>query len=132
MKLQQFINQHGIKIDAEWADTNPHWTGEYPMNHWKCKLTNKYRKQMTVYFSTGLGLNGNPEAKDVLDCLAMDASCIENSRNFEDFANDIGYDPDSRKAEKIYKVILRQAEQLKKFLLGNDNYNTLLWDTERL
>jgi hypothetical protein len=72
-----------------------------------------------------------PTLETILDCLGSDASSWENARDFEDFANELGYDTDSRKAEQIYKQIGENAKRLK-FLLGEDLYKELLWDTERL
>ena len=64
---------------------------------------------------------------------ASDSSSIENNllTGFEGWASDLGYDPDSRKAEKIFKVCEKQAERLKKFL-GDELYKILLWETEGL
>lgn len=42
-----------------------------------------------------------PTAKDVLACLMIDYSVI-NHPNFESWADEFGYDKDSREAEKIY------------------------------
>lgn len=130
MNVKQFCNKHKIKARSEWADSNPHMADSQNMNHFKVTLKTAGR-QMTLYFSQGYGISGEPTAADVLDCLASDAASVENSREFEEWASDLGYDPDSRKAEKIYKTIIKQAERLKKFL-GNDLYKTLLWDTEGL
>ena len=130
MNVKQFCNKHKVKARADWADSNPNMADSQNMNHFKVTLRHAGR-QMTLYFSQGYGISGEPTAADVLNCLASDSSSVENSREFEEWASDLGYDPDSRKAEKIYKTIIKQAERLKKFL-GNDLYKTLLWDTEGL
>ena len=72
-----------------------------------------------------------PTVADVLDCLAMDASSYDNSRDFEDWASDFGMDTDSRKAERIYRVSGEQAKQLR-HLLGDEAYRDLIEDVERL
>lgn len=146
---QQFIEETGSTMTASRADANPHMT-DFQGDHWRCvlKLTGKGKnpfapgtylgenwappvKQLTVYFSKGYGHNGaEPTADEVLDCLASDAASIENARGFEDWASDLGYDPDSRKAEKIFKACERQTAKLKAFL-GEDRYQELLWEVER-
>lgn len=73
----------------------------------------------------------HPDAESVLDCLASDAATVENARRFEEWAEELGYDPDSREAEKTFDVCVDAAKQLEDFL-GRDAYNTLLWDIERL
>jgi hypothetical protein len=89
----------------------------------------KLRADYEFYLSSRMTPTA-PEVADVLDCLASDASGVENSRDFEEWCSEYGYDTDSRKAEKTYRICAAQAEQLKSFL-GEDLYKQLLWDTER-
>jgi hypothetical protein len=84
---------------------------------YSCTLTYKKRR-MTVDFWQGSAHRDEPTAKDVLECLLSDAS-VEDYNGFEDWASDMGFDEDSRKAEKIYRDVLTQTEKLKK-LLGDD------------
>src|SRR5690606_17027418 len=105
-------------------------------NHWKCTLVRKAhdgkRRRMTVYFSQGSGFNGRePEVGAVLESLALDAFSFDNAQDFEDFAANFGYDPDSRKAEKIYLACGREARKLARFL-GDHDYQALLYDVEQL
>jgi hypothetical protein len=46
-----------------------------------------------------------PDACDVLHSLLMDSEVLD-SNSFESWASDFGYDPDSRKAESIYRACL--------------------------
>lgn len=72
-----------------------------------------------------------PTVSDVLDCLANDASTVMYSQNFMEWADNLGYDTDSRKAEAIYNRILETTKDLQRFL-GTDKFNDLLNNTERL
>lgn len=45
-----------------------------------------------------------PDLKDVEFALVSDAECYESSSDFEDFCVNLGYDSNSRKAEKIYNA----------------------------
>lgn len=138
--IKQFINKHSVKISSEYTDNNPNWEQDgdrsYFMNHYKVVLSARFdgkRRQMTTYFSMGLGLHGEPQAADVLDCLASDAAGVENAGDFEDWASEYGYDTDSRKAERIYKNCKRAANRLYKFLNSDSEiYNGLLFETEKL
>lgn len=49
-----------------------------------------------------------PTLKDILYCLVQDSDVI-NYRDFEDWADNIGYNPDSRKDEKIYQACMKIA-----------------------
>jgi hypothetical protein len=128
--MKQFVNKNKIKATSEWANANPNMADSQNMNHFKVTLRGGGR-QMTLYFSQGYGISGEPDAASVLNCLASDSASVENARSFDDWASDLGYDPDSRKAEKIFKTCEVQAAKLKKFL-GEALYKTLLWDTEGL
>lgn len=130
--MRQFIDQHNITIENEWADSNPNMSDEKwarTATHWKCTLK-MGRKRLTTYFSQGSAHTDEPTAADILNSLASDASGYEDARSFEDWCSEYGYDTDSRKAENIYRTIGKQAKQLKQFL--GDDYDTLLYKTERL
>lgn len=53
-----------------------------------------------------------PDMDNVLACLALDASAIDFAR-FEDWADEYGYDRDSRSAEKAYRDCLETALALR-------------------
>jgi hypothetical protein len=130
MNTRDFISTRNITATAERVDRNPNMADSENMDRWRVRLSSG-NKRMTVYFSMGVGHNGRePEAADVLDCLASDAAGIENATNFEDWASEYGYDTDSRKAHRTYQACHRQADKLSKFL--GDSYETLLFDVERL
>jgi len=149
VKIVDFTASNRISMTAERVDSNPHFMDSDNMDHWKCVFTRKVMPEerpnmttngraalqpktvakMTTYFSMGYGHNGTePDAASVLDCLASDASSVDQN-TFETWAGDMGYDSDSRKAEKIYKACEHGARRLKKFL-GEDMYETLLYNTE--
>lgn len=130
MNTTDFCKMHHIRIESEYADENknaPEWTDA---NHYKVTLK-MGKKQFTTYYSMGYAITEEPQADDVLNCLALDSSSVENARDFSDFANELGYDDDSIKALHTYKVCVKQAKRLKEFL-GEDLYNTLLWEVESL
>jgi hypothetical protein len=128
--MKEFVEKNNVKIAVEYADENknaPDWKNA---NHYKVTLRSN-GKQLTTYFSQGYGITGEPKPEDVLSSLSLDSSGVENSRSFEDWAAEYGYDTDSRKAERIYKVCEKQANKLKTFL-GDDLYQELLYHTESL
>ena len=131
--LQSFINRNHIRMTCDSADSNPNmdsdeWTRQ--ASHWKCTIVGPKLRKLTVYFSQGSAHTSEPTAVDVLDCLASDAVGVENAHDFEDWCREYGYDIDSRKAERTFKTIERQADGLKR-VLGPEAYKTLLYNTER-
>lgn len=133
MNTNEFCRKHGVRMSCKATNGNPHFAEDEwarTASHFKCVLHFEKRR-MTVYFSQGPAIKGEPCAADILDCCASDAAGFENARSFEEWTRDLGYDEDSRKAERIYKAVERQSRKLKA-LLGNDLYDDLLWKTERL
>jgi len=131
--LRRFIDRENLRMSCEWADRNPHMADDdwsRSASHYRCTIR-QGRKSMVTYFSMGPAHTTEPELRDVLDCLASDAAGYENARSFGEWAEEYGYDPDSRKAERTYRTIARQATRLRAFL-GDSAYDTLLWHTERL
>ena len=72
-----------------------------------------------------------PTADEVLDSLRSDAESVENCPLFEDWAGDMGYDTDSRKAERAFRACQEVRGKLMK-LLGREAYDDLLANVERL
>lgn len=79
---------------------------------------------MTVPWRQGTGITDDPDAASVLEALVMDAATIENADTFEEWAPDLGYDPDSRKAEEIYRQACKQTNDLR-ILLGGEYRETV-------
>lgn len=145
ISIEEFIRTNGISMGAcERVDANPNFADSERMDHWKVTLVRRIatpldqvnpnlgriEARMTTYFSMGYGHNGKaPEMAMVLDSLASDAS-LAGDNSFEDFCSELGYDPDSRKAEKTYKACKHSASRLEKFL-GSEAYQTLVYNTER-
>jgi hypothetical protein len=75
--------------------------------------------------------DGPPEITEVLDAVAAEAAVAESAGGFEAWADQMGYDRDSRQAEREYRAVLRDARLLRR-LLGENAYWRLLWETERL
>jgi hypothetical protein len=101
----------------------PEYRVEEDDNHWqhnayKVRLTYQGRT-MTVPWRQGLGIEREPNAEDVMEALLSDAAGFDNARSFEDWAEEYGYDTDSRKAEKLYRAVKAQTDKLAR-LLGDD------------
>jgi hypothetical protein len=130
--IDQLIATLGITMTAQPTDHNPNMADSERMDHWRITLRRSNpRRSLTLTFSMGSGHNGaEPETADVLECLASDAAGFENATGFEDWAEEYGYDPDSRSAERTYRAVERETYRLRRFM--GDEYQTLLWDTQRL
>jgi len=72
-------------------------------------------KWMTLDFYMGSGLGGQRTLFDVLYCLLSDAHGMDYY-DFEEWAENYGYDTDSRKAEDIYNKCKVQTKRLRDLL----------------
>lgn len=64
-----------------------------------------------------------PDLPGVLECLSSDWAGVEG-QTFEDWASDLGYDTDSRKAERVYRVTLETAN-IGRRVLGAEAFDVL-------
>lgn len=131
MTIAEFIAAHPVEFTAVRVEPAPD-RADWPegSRHWKCTLR-VGSESMIVPFSQGSAFKDPPTLADVLDCLASDASGVENAESFEEWASDLGYDTDSRKAERTYNAIERQAEGLRR-LFGREDARALMFDVERM
>lgn len=130
MTYQEFITANNIRLTVKRTDSNPVMP-DFRGDHYRVTLHHS-KRQMSLVFSKGYGHNSTPpSAAEVLCCLASDAIIVDNCRDFEDFCSELGYDNDSRRAEKTYKAAMRQTEKLKQFL-GEDLLQTLIYETQEV
>ena len=130
MNMGDFIKKHDVRMACEWEHERPDYLmDDMPRgsNHYRCTISaNGHR--YTMHWSQGPAITDEPDAADVLDALASDASNTE--AGFENFAAEYGYDEDSRKAERIYRACVGVRKAL--FRLFGDDAEALMYEVERL
>ena len=77
-----------------------------------------------------LTLTDDPTAEDVINSLVSDAATYENAQGFEDWASELGFDADSRRAYRVWEQTEEQTRLLRSFLA--DEYEAYLYETEGL
>ncbi len=138
-ELNKFAVDNGIKIKSTKVFKNPNMEDSDKMDNFEVILTME-GNTFQIYYSKGTGLrsyppgvNGmrqphlgkyiKPTMAEVLECMRMD-SFIEDY-GFEEWAENLGYDTDSRKAERIYNQCVKQDKEFKDFL-GIELYNSFM------
>lgn len=118
---------NNIKLSLTRAD----YTGEDYKDEWK-KTANKYKaritynkKSITISFYTGSGWKKDPVLEDILGSILLDTTYLDYG--FENFANAMGYNSDSRKAEKIYKEIQKQAKKINRIFTKEEQEELLTY-----
>lgn len=131
MTIHARCKQLGIRAYSTLVNVNPNNPEWKEAHHYRVTLRrDRPHRELTTYFSMGYAHSRKPEAADVLDSLANDAIGFENAKSFEDWCGELGFDTDSRKAERTFRIIEKQAKQLRRFL--GDEYDVILYQTERL
>lgn len=131
MTVQEYIEKHGLTMTAEPAQANPHMD-DMPKGsgHWRVTIRKADgRGEIVTPYSMGPAHRTEPPKLDgVLESLSSDWSAVDGA-SFEEWAGDLGYDTDSRKAERIYRVCLESAN-VARGVLGPDVMMELLRDVE--
>lgn len=140
LTIAAFCRKHKIRMGYTSVEHNPAFhDANWEADHYICEFRGPDfdpqkpdpSRSFRTRYSKGSGHHGKPPTKsEVFDCLASDASSVDQSRSFEDWASEMGYDGDSRKAFKIYKACERLAARMKEFL-GEAAYEELLYKVER-
>lgn len=67
---------------------------------------------------------------DLLNCLHADAAGVLDSLGFEEWAESLGYDTDSRKAESIYRLCVEEVRKVERLLGGRAALESFLYEVE--
>lgn len=125
--LRAVCERLGIKATATYDNVIPYekrdqWQRE--ANPWTVKLVRRVggrRRTLTASFFTGPAITRELSAADVLSCLISD--CFAGEQSFEEFCSDMGYDADSRTAERTWKLCASMAPRVRRFL--GDDFETV-------
>lgn len=119
----------GVQIKAEQGAARLAWDKrdewQQNANDWRITLSYKGRRH-SFDFWQGVGIKNAPDAAGVLECLLSDAQSAGDG--FDEFCANMGYDSDSRKAERIYKACEKTHERLS--VLFGEDYQKFI-DAER-
>lgn len=117
MNIQKFITKNNLKMTVKPRLANPLMDSP-GMDHWTVTIKGNNKRMSTAY-SMGSGHKGKePDLEGVLECLASDVSCSQGS--FKEFCSGLGYNEDSRKAEKMFIACRNIKNKLSKILPIDD------------
>lgn len=72
----------------------------------------KSGRRARIGYRTGMGIPRIPTAAEILESAFRDAQDAQDAGDFESFADEFGYDPDSRSAFRIYEACQAQGVKL--------------------
>lgn len=93
---------------------------------WSIRLRNDANgREMRTKFRQGMAHKQAPTLDEVMEALVTDARTVQDASTFEEWANDLGYDEDSRKAERIFKACRKVERDLRAFL-GDEEFERVM------
>lgn len=114
-QLEAVCEQHNVKISCEYGAKEPMPSDpKGNMEGWRVTLRFQGR-QLTCDFYQGSAYPGRePKPADVISCLISDAQGAD--QGFFDWAEDMGYNTDSRKAEAIWHACRKNSKSIRRLL----------------
>lgn len=133
-KIVKILETAGVNYAVRYIGESKHPFGERGnkpviMDRWEITFS-RDDKVFTLDFFTGMGLRKKPKNKwadpkpvepaaaDVLYSVVLDAQACEVS--FEDWADDFGYDTDSRSALETYRACQKNGNQYRRIIGQNE------------
>lgn len=119
-QAERFLKKTGATIKAEYMETGKHFDDDkevrdiYSITITRGKRAYTFRFGQSLRETTGHGGNA-PSAYDVLSCTQK-----YHPGTFEDFCAELGYDVDSRKAEKVYNAAVNEYTQLSRLFTDKE------------
>lgn len=116
MTCQKFIDKYNVKMEVASSTS------------YACTVFIRHQagdeRRESFGYHMGSGIKRGPKLNELLRSLVLDASALDYCC-FEDWANDYGYDIDSRKAERLYQECLSMGQWLR-MLFGKDKFIELM------
>ncbi|WP_016888676.1 hypothetical protein [Mycobacteroides abscessus] len=88
--------------------------------------------RFTTPWRAGMAITTRPSAEEVADSLVSEVSAYRDAGSFESWADEFGYDSDSRKAEKLYNQVGAQVDGVVTLFGGSDKFDHVAHNVDRL
>ena len=120
---EQFLKRNEIQWSMEKSNTKT--LEGVRGHHYVITLTDRDNESLSFDFfgsEADKSESKDPSKGSILECIASDLSTEEK---FEDFCSSLGYDSDSRTAERIFNAVQKQKQNFRAFL-GAEQYDELV------
>lgn len=110
--IQHYLDSIGFTVDTtqQHGLDAPKWAKD--MNAYECILKRNGERMFAVPFYQGKAHIDSPKREDVLHALLADRGTLDYARDFEDWANGLGYNTDSISDKRLYDEITEQTNKL--------------------
>ena len=107
-QANDFLSKTNTKIKVEYLKYDKHFANDKEKRHIFKVIIKRDKKQFSLNFGQGLYEGASePTNYSILSCLQK-----YEVGTFEDFCEDFGYSEDSRVAEKAYKAVCKEYDNV--------------------
>lgn len=134
MNIREYVKQTGITAEVIEDRGIVHDDG-WEHRAATVRLSNPQNGEtMVTPWRQGMGIVEHPseQVAEIVDSLISDAWSYQQARDFEDWADEYGYDTDSRTAEATYRAIGELAPGIVALLGGPDAFDYAATEIGRL
>lgn len=127
MDIYEFIAANKLSLDWERVSHRQEIGSWHKgTRHYQITVRSEYRpgRPLKTFYSQGSGIKEDPKIIDVLESLQLDASCAD--RGFDEWCADLGYDNDSRKAERTHIACQKIHNDMAELLADDENMELFL------
>jgi hypothetical protein len=113
--IQHYLDSIGFTVDTtqQYGGDTPKWA--QGMNTYECILKRNGERMFAIPFYQGKAHTEPPKREDVLHALLADKATVDYlgvTKDFEDWANGLGYNVDSISDLKLFNLITEQTNKL--------------------
>jgi hypothetical protein len=122
MNGTEFADRWAVKFD--WRATG-YQRDESGWEHhaYVITLTNRDGDTVEVPWRQGLAVDNTPVATDVLWALGRECATFDQAPSFDEYADEFGYDTDSRRAYAEFEAVRAQRERIYAWCVSEQMYD---------
>jgi hypothetical protein len=135
MDMREYAAQNGFRVEIlEDLGLQTRDDDEWQHHAYRLRVHNAAGDHFDTPWRQGTGITTSPDeqAGDILDSLVSDAWDYQQADSFEEWADNFGYDTDSRTAEKLYNQCGATVEPVVRLLGGQEQFEYVATEVDRL
>lgn len=134
MSIRDYVAQRGFRVEIVRDRGSQVDADGWEHHAYVIRLHNGKGSFVETPWMQGYGIERAPDEQvaEVADSLISDVWSYQQAGSFEDWAEEFGYDTDSRKAEKIYRTVEGLADAVVALFGGQEQFEHVATEIERL
>lgn len=133
MDIREYVKDWHVEVLADHGLTRRD-DDDWQHYSYRVRIHNASGQHFDSPWMQGTGITTDPseQVAEIVDSLISDVWSVQQAADFEDWAADLGYDPDSRKAEKMFEQIWAMTPGVVALFGGQSEFERVATEVERL